>query len=223
MARMLNTNDAAIRCINTIRRHQRLCKQVVNDEELILQIQTTADVLISKDQVLQVKQVERENAYDDVILYDRYLDDTVRSVFEDCKQFDRKNRSETVLSKIFPDEKFGEIVRLPFAKEISDVQQISVRLKSLGEDHELFALAEQLDTSIANSKSALKTVDESITSIKMAEAEVEIAKEALIRRYEINYLEARKKYGRNTAEKLFPKIYSRKTITEIENEAVEAA
>ena len=33
----------------------------------------------------------------------------------------------------------------------------------------------------------------------------EIAKEALIRQYELNYLEARRKYGKATAEKLFPR------------------
>jgi hypothetical protein len=40
----------------------------------------------------------------------------------------------------------------------------------------------------------------------MAEAEVETAKEALVRKYELNYLEARRKYGKPTAEKLFSRI-----------------
>jgi hypothetical protein len=48
----------------------------------------------------------------------------------------------------------------------------------------------------------------SICAGKSLEAELEIAKEALIRQYEYNYLDARRALGAATAEKLFPLLSS---------------
>jgi len=48
-----------------------------------------------------------------------------------------------------------------------------------------------------------------IRNQKMAEAEEAISQATLRRQYELNYLEARKEFGRTTAERLFPQIGSR--------------
>jgi hypothetical protein len=48
----------------------------------------------------------------------------------------------------------------------------------------------------------------------MVESDVEIAKEALVWQYELNYLEARGKYGMATAKKLFLRIQSSNTSVE---------
>ncbi|MBN1185264.1 MAG: hypothetical protein JXB49_23465 [Bacteroidales bacterium] len=223
MARLLSTNDSASRCLNSVRRHQRLAKKIVNDEELIKQVQPEYDTLQEKVKISDEKETGRENAYDDLLLADRNLDDTLRTVFEKCKQYDRDHMSEKVLISVFPDETFGDIVRLPFAKEILEVEKIAVRIESLGNSHTLSGLAEEIRTKAKLCKEAIKGVDEAIRDKKMAEADVDITKEALIRKYEGNYLDARKKYGRNTADKLFPSIYSRKTIEEIEESVEEAA
>lgn len=223
MARLLNTNDSASRCLNSVRRHQRLTKQVVNDEGLISQVQPEYDILQGRVQISNEKEMARENAYDDLILADRNLDDTLRTVFEKCKQYDRDHMSERVLVTVFPEETFGDIVRLPFAKEVTEVERIAVRIDSLGDGHSLSGLAEDIRAKAKLSKEAIRGVDEAIRNKKLAEADVDIAKEALIRKYEGNYLDARKKYGRNTADKLFPSIYSTKTIKEIEESVEDAA
>lgn len=223
MAKLLNTNDSASRCLSWIRRHQRLTKQVVNDTELIQQIQESYDTLKEKVQIHEGKELIREDAYDDLLLSDRNLDDTIRTAFEKCKQYDRDNIGERVLIKIFPDEKFGDIVRLPFAKEVNEVDQIVVRIENLGEEHELYPLAAGIKEKAVTCTNAIQAVENAIREIKIAEAEVDIAKEALIRKYESNYLDARKKYGRRTADKLFPSIYSNKNIQEIEENIGEAA
>ncbi len=50
----------------------------------------------------------------------------------------------------------------------------------------------------------------SIIAHKIAEAEEEIARTALRRQYESNYLAAREKFGRLVAENLFPDLAARK-------------
>ena len=64
----------------------------------------------------------------------------------------------------------------------------------------------------------MNTYEEKVRQVKLVEAEGEIAKEALIRKYELNYLEARKTYGRQQAEKLFPRLSTRLPDTEEEPE-----
>ena len=216
MARLIHPSDSASKCLNYTRRHQRLTKQVVNNNGLIEQIQVPATVLKEKVGVLNGKETAREDAYDDLILSDKVLDDTIRSVYEDCKKYDRSNLGERVLIRIFPDETFGEIIRLPFSKEVTEVEQTAIRIESLGTDHELYPLAAVVKEYASNCKNAIDHLDESIKEVKLAEAEVDIAKEALILNYESNYLEARKQYGKITTEKLFPKVYSTKSSSENE-------
>ena len=223
MARLLNSNDSASRCLNNVRRHQRLNKRVVNDEELINNIQPEYDTLEQKKNVADEKEMIRENAYDDLLLADRNLDDTLRTVFEKCKQYDRDHMSERVLISVFPDETFGDIVRLPFVKEVLEVERIITRIEGLGSDHALASLGKDIRTKATTCNNAIKAVDNAIRDTKMAEAEVDIAKEALIRKYESNYLDARKKYGRTTANKLFPRMYNSKTVQEIEDGIEDAA
>ncbi|MBN1184937.1 MAG: hypothetical protein JXB49_21810 [Bacteroidales bacterium] len=223
MARLLNSNDSASRCLNSVRRHQRLTRQVVNDDGLINQVQTEYNTLIEKVQLADEMEIVRENAYDDLLLSDRNLDDTLRTVFEKCKQYDRYHVSERVLISIFPEETFGDIIRLPYAKEVLEVEKTAVRIESLGANHALAGLAKEIRSKAKICKSAIMAVDNAIREKKMAEADVEIAKEALIRKYEGNYLDARKKYGRTTADKLFPRYYTNKSIQEIEENTVDAA
>ena len=127
------------------------------------------------------------------------------------------------MEKIFPNETFGDIIRLPFAIESNEVVLIAVKLESLGEEQSLFPLAQELHNKAASSEAVIKAVESAIRNIKTAEAELEIAREALIRKYEINYLDGRKKYGMRTADNLFPELYSRKTISDIEEDIDEAA
>jgi hypothetical protein len=223
MATMLSSRYSAIRCVNYARRHQRLSKQVVNDNELVNGIQPSVDKVIAKNSDLESKQYERENAYDDVILSDRNLDDRIRSLYAECQQHDRQNPGDATLIKIFPDEKYGEIVKLPFLREINEAGKMVVRIESLGTEHPIYPMAGQMQSAIDNTSAAIEAHTAAIRNVKMAEAEVEIAREELIRQYEINYLDARKKYGRITAEKLFPKASSRSSAVQIDEEPEEAA
>ncbi len=220
MAQLLSSSHSVNRCMNMTKRHQRLCKQAVNDETLSGQIEPHKDECRSKLELLSTATEARENAYDDLILGDKNLDDEVRSIYEECKKYDRDNPAERALIKVFPDETFGEIIRLPFAVEVTEVDKIILRLESLGGEHHMNAFVSKLRTKKDVVKSALTTLSTAIREEKMAEAEVEIAKTALVRQYEYNYLDARHKYGRYNADKLFPKIYSRNPVIEPEEDGV---
>lgn len=216
MASLITSRDSAERCINLARRHQRLTKKVVNDGELSNQMTLSMDQCKTKIDLLKQKSEAREDAYDDQALADKSLDDTIRSIFGDCKKFDRDNPAATVLSKIFPDEKFGEIVRLPFTTEISAAEQMELRLESLGAEHPLHLNVALLHGKIEEGKNAILAKNDAIRAEKMAEAEVDIDKEVLIQQYENNYLDARKKYGKHIAEKLFPETRTRRSTVETE-------
>ncbi len=211
MTQLLSSRYSTERCMNSSRRHQRLSKQVVKDETLSNQIQPAMNDCKAKMDFLQQKSDAKEEAYDDMVLSDRLLDDEIRSLFEDCKQFDRVNPAAMVLTKIFPDEKFGEIVRLPYAMEINEANKIVLRLESLGVEHSLVPSVAKMRDKITVASTAQEGLSDAIREEKMAEAEVEIAKGALIRQYEHNYLDARGKYGKRNTEKLFPRIQSRST------------
>ena len=216
MASLITSRDSAERCINLARRHQRLAKIVVNDGKLSGQMTPLMDECKAKIDLLNQKSETREDAYDDLALADKSLDDTIRSIYGDCKKFDRNNPAAIVLHKIFPDEKFGEMVRLPFTTEIRTAEQMKLRLESLGEKHPLYPNVALLHKKIEAGKKAILAKNNAIRAEKMAEAEVDIDKEALIRQYENNYLDARKKYGKAAAEKLFPETRTRRSLVETE-------
>lgn len=215
MAQLLSSSYSAEKCLNAGRRYQRLSKQVIEDKTLPDKLNVPISLCKSKMEVLDQKTEAREDAYDDVVLFDRFLDDGVRSLFEDCKQHDRNNPAELVLAKIFPDEKFGEIVRLPFATEVSEVEKIILRIENLGAENSLVTHRSTLKDKIGVVENALDVHSATIREEKMAQAEVEIVKQALIRQYEHNYLDVRQKYGKAMCEKVFPRIQSRRSSNDL--------
>ena len=214
MAQLLSSRYSAERCMNSGRRHQRLSKQVVNDERLSNQIQPAMDDCKLKLTITDQKAEIREDAYDDLVLADRFLDDEIRSLYDSCKKYDRDHPGALVLMKIFPAEKFGDIVRLPFAVEAGEAEKIALRIEHLGAEHDLSVYLSTMNTKINAVKKALDRYHTAIRNEKMAEAEVVIAKEVLVSKYEANYLDARRKYGKSTCDKLFPKTTIRNTSTE---------
>ena len=217
--RMISTRFSVVRLLGIVRRHIRLLKQVFNAENLISQIQPDFDALSAKQAEIESKIRARENAYDDMALADHMADDAVRNLFDACQQFDRNNPGNNVTQRVFPDEKFGEIIRLPLASEVIQIEKLVIRLKELGEEHSLAQLVTELESKNTAINTAMNAYQDSVHSVKTTEAEAEIAKEALIRKYELNYLEARKTYGRKDVEKLFPKIFQRVSGVEADEES----
>ena len=218
MATMIRDSASTDSHLNSARRHQRMCQQFNGAGKFAEAIQPQVDELKVKQEETGLKVNLKEDAYDDMLSADADLDNQVRTVYENCKQFDRENPSANVLGKIFPDGKFSHIINVSLTKEPDLVQQIVVRLQNLGESHALFPLAEQLGKAIEASRKAIDSFNDAIRAQKVAEAEEEIAQAALRRQYEGNYLDARKEFGRTSADRLFPKAYRGPAVEEIEEE-----
>ena len=141
MATMLRDKESTGKHLGTVRRHIRLCKHISGTEEFITNIQAPYDDLKAKQTITKTRAEEREDAYDDVVFLDGVLDNTVRSTFEKCKQFDRENVGPVVLKQVFPEEKFSHIVNEPMVSEPDLVEEIKIRIEELGEAHTLYPLA----------------------------------------------------------------------------------
>lgn len=213
MATLLNDRDSTARHLDLTRRHTRLCRQVKGAGALATAIETVNQALIQKQAATKTKFDARQDALDDFILRDLELDDSVRTAFEKCKQFDRENPTATVLLKIFPNGTYSELTNHERSKEPDVIEQLAVRFESLGATHALYPIAADLKTKVSASRAALTAYQNAIRNHKLAEADEEIAQNDLRLQYEANYLEARKTLGRTAAERLFPR-HSRQSARE---------
>lgn len=209
MARMLYQRDSALFMLNAVRRHQRLCRKNPGGESFIQAIVPAFSALEDRCKLLEEASHRREDAYDDILLADLDLDNTIRNVFDACKTFDRTHSEGSLVNLVFSNGTFSEIVRLPYQDEPNVADTLAVKIEKLGNTHELYPMADAIRKATANVRKAIEVHKEAIRNEKSAEAEVEIAKAGLIRAYEVNYLEARKKSGSAKADRLFPALSSR--------------
>jgi hypothetical protein len=214
MARMLNERESADRHLNLVKRHIRLCRQA-NAGKYADAIKPAFDELTEKQKIFTEKLELREAASDDIVFCDAELDNSVRTTFEKCKQHDRDNPGQQITARIFPQERFSHIVNMNRMEEPVEVERLAVKFESLGKSHALYTLAAFLRQKIAPVQQAIERYYAAVRDMKMAEAEIEIAQVKMIRQYETNYLEARKDWGKEPAERLFPKTTNGKeNVTE---------
>lgn len=91
-------------------------------------------------------------------------------------------------------------------KKSSETDRLILRINDLGAEQELHAMVEPLQTALANSKNALNALNQSIEEVKTAEALELIAKINLVRQYEQNDYAVSSRFGKQFANRLFPKI-----------------
>ena len=221
MAQLLYERDSSDKHLKAVRRHLRLCTKNAGTKKLTDNITPFYNTLIEKQEATKVAEEARENAHDDVTFEDSALDDCIRNVFDHCEIYERNNLAERALVKVFPDKKYGDIVRMPVQDEPNAAEQIAVRIENLGESHDLFKYASVLRDCIKKVRDAINGYKESIKEQKIAEAEEEIAKADLRMQYENNYLDARKEFGKVLAERLFPSLSSRRHKITVEEEGTE--
>ena len=206
MAQLLYPRDSAQKHMSATRRHLRLCKQVKNAQGLVKQITPAYQLAREKDQELQEQKLIREDRYDDMLMADNQLDDSVRNVFRRCEEYDRNHPGEEILHRVFPQGKFSHIVTMNREEEPTAVEKLAMRLENLGEKHPLYASAKELRTVVDASRKVIRAYQECLQVLKVCETECEMACAALRRQYENNYLDARKQLGKTLTERLFPKL-----------------
>lgn len=187
----------------------RLCKQVKGCENYATHIEPFYKDLEEMQKATMLAKQNKESAYDDVVLYDTDLDNSIRTLFEKCKQYDRENPGRPVLNQLFPDGKISTILYAPLESEPSMASQLLTRLEGLGNSHLLSGQGEGIKANIEKCKAALTSYYNSIDVLKSAEASEEISKSKIRRQYEFNYLDMVKEFGKNNADRLFPDINSK--------------
>ncbi len=206
MAQMLFDRDSTDKHLNATRRHMRFCKKIKGAETLHSAIEPHYNVLLTRQEARLAKVTLREDARDDLDFADNILDDVVRNIFDACKKYDREHPTARVLMTIFPEGKFGDLINLPVEEEPETLDNLVLRLQSLGEEHSLYKEADILMASIENSKALVTAVKNAAKEEKIAAVEEAMAQAALRNQYEKNYLQARSMFKRAVAERIFPKI-----------------
>ncbi len=205
MARMLTERDSTALHLNASRRHVRLLRRS-RREEMITGIDPLIADLQHKQQLSEDRALDTQAAYDALVASDAELDDAVRNLHDAGKQHDRSNPTSPALPDLFPNGGFGTLIDLPLKDEPDNVDALAKKLELLGPDHNLAPHAAKLRAGAQAVRDAIKLHNDAIRVQKSAEAEEDIAKSALRRKYEANYLDGRKLWGRVFADRLFPDL-----------------
>lgn len=208
---MLRENQSTEAHLNAVRRHMRLCGmgkpgEKRGGEGLVAAIKPVYDELLAKRQATAARIEARQDALDTVVHFDGELDDAVRTVYERCVQFDRKSDDPPVTPAIFPGGKFGPLLAVDREVKPEAVEKAAIRIESLGAQHPVHGLAAELRQAIDASRKAIGEHRATYPLLQQAVAEEGVARLALRRRYELNYLNARAAHGKTVAERLFPKV-----------------
>ena len=150
-----------------------------------------------------------ENAADDLELAGRDGANAIRNLSSAAKQYDRANPGERTHDTLLADG-YSDFIHSDGTVVPLTLDKLVAKVKSLGDTHALAPNGAALittATAIRTADAALKTATEARA---IAEANEEIAQAALRRAYEANYLDGRKKFGREEVERLFPRIRRRK-------------
>ncbi len=210
MPRLLYDKDSTVYCRRATQRHIRLLRRVPGTEGFVTAISPLDEALAQKAAVSDEKELERDCAYDYIVAADFEQDNEVRKVFAAATQHDLAHPTAPVLSLIFPEATFGEIVRESLSRQPDTVDMLASRIRTLPAEHPMRPAAEGLEARAKAVRDAIAAHGKSIIAHKIAEAEEEIARTALRRQYESNCLAAREKFGRLVAENLFPDLAARK-------------
>jgi hypothetical protein len=215
MARLLYVYDSSALHKRLTRRHIRLCGQVKGGAIYAQAIQPKLDKLIQTELASAMVDEAYENTYDDLILKDTELDNSVRTLFERSKQHDRDNGGNVSIL-LFPDLIFSDIVNLPYAEEPKKVQDLIQKLETLEPAHELRSLIGVLQQKVDAVNDALDARRQAVDNVRRCQIDEELAKGELRMQYEVNYLDARKALGKHVAELLFPKFSKRHAKEDVE-------
>jgi hypothetical protein len=213
MARLLYRQDSLALHTRWTRRHIRLCGQVKGGASYAQAIQPKLDNLTQKGQALSVAEEVAENSYDDLILKDSHLDDSVRTLFERTRQFDRENGTGISIL-LFPDLTYSDIINMSYSEEPKKVSGLIQKLETLDASHELRPLIGVLQQKVDAVNAALDARKQATDNVRKCQVEIELAKNEIRAQYEANYFDARKSLGKYIAESLFPKVVRRRTKSE---------
>jgi hypothetical protein len=208
MATLLRDKDSSEKYLSAGRRHCRLCKEIPGCEPFSVTIQPSLKTLEEKVELTKAAIINREDALDVTRLNDRMVNQAVKTLYERTSQHDRENVGAGMIVKLFPDGKLSTITLLEKTKKVDAVDMLVKRAGTLDTNHPLAAPLQALQTQTAAARTAITNYNTATYNVKMASAEETIAKAEVRRMYEANYLDARKAFGKDVAESIFPDLMS---------------
>ena len=178
-------------------------------------------LLKEKNQISKNALENKGAAYDKVVLKDTILDDAIRDISDAAKQYDRKNVGRGIYTDLFPDGKTTTIIGAPLTKEPDKADRLLQRFDRFEEGNPLLTHKMPLSTAITEAKTAISAYEQAIGNEQKVLADEAMAKEDLVRQYELNYHGAALQFGKKYANRLFPKTAKTKKEEPIEEMIVE--
>lgn len=221
MATLLRDKMSSEAHINHSERHVRLCQQTQGAESLVANIQPKIDNLQAQVNIRIDKVKARYSAYDSIVFKDAMLDDCIKNLAGSVKQYDRSHPGRPIFTRLFPDGRPSTITDASFTKELSKAEGLLVRLQSLAEENSLHNHDAILSTAIKASRQAVLDHKDAVLKESLATSAEELLQVELRNQYEFNYFDAAKLFGKNYANRLFPKFTSKKKKL-VEEVAIEA-
>lgn len=219
MAAMIFTRDSTNKVLGVCRRHKRRCNRVKGAGKYAELIDPAYENLIKK---WSQREEARENSIDmkdDIFMETTVVNNAIRTVYEDCKQYDRLHPDSTVMNSIFPSGTFyNDFILLKLGKKVLKVKQLIYKFTTLSDKHHLFKCAAMLKNKLHKLEKTRKLFQEAKHAEKLAEVDEQMAKADLCKAYEANYLDARHTFNRDFAESLFPKITKNCNSSKMEEE-----
>lgn len=218
----LTDSDSPARVIDAVIRHERLCRQNRGAEKYVQTLAAPTKVFNEAMAAKEAADMEVTAAYDSVRLQDLILDDILRKVNGRAKEADKTDPAGHYTEILFPAGLTG-IVNLALLKEPDAAHLVAQKIQSLGREHVLFPLANEIEEAITNCRTAAAGYTEAVRKAGDANTTLTLAKLALIRQYNANYHTAASEVSKGWAEKLFPQLNKGHRTIEAPEEPAPAA
>lgn len=216
MAQNLRIRFSPARCVRLSKRFLRMCTQFSGASQLITEVQNTITDLQQKESLFNAADENVDYAYDIAQLKDSNLDNAVRDTAEECRKFDRNNLGSQVYSLIFPQNTFP-IIDEYYKREPTEVLKLINRIHNLDPNHPLQQNTTLLQQLVKESEEAIQNLADAEKMMDSCQADLNAAKQKLIQTYNNTILKSIQLFGKNTTDKLFPRIKPNKKVKDEDN------
>lgn len=205
MTQKLKETDSVDRCWSMGRRSSRMLAQNKKADDLIVNIKGSMAACKLKKGELETAWEQADDCFDEWCFQDGNLDDAIRNVANDCTKYDRENPGANLFTTLFPNGT-SEVIRENRSIEPDVVDKIAAKIEYLGTEHPIYHHAAKLREQAALTREKEKLYNDASVVINKIEAELEMLKLDLIKKYNDNILDAIKRFGEAYTNRLFPRI-----------------
>lgn len=201
--------DSTDKHLKAAYRNMRKCTQIEGASTYGSSLKPFYNKLVAAAAQTKTAIQNSENAYDDIMLANQQLNNTVKIVFNRVSEYEQSDSGSAMVRNLFSDGKFSSLTRLHYEKKPDEAVALVKKIQSLGETHPLYPLAALVQERIDTLKTAIDDYGIAQNAEAGIKAEEKMVKAALRKQYLNNYLDAIKELGKEKAEMLYPALYIR--------------